>query len=60
MKRGAGAFGDELALLPSMLVRILDARKATKKAMTETTDVHVKRILNGRQLALKVRFQAVV
>ena len=42
-------------LLPGILDELLKARKRAKKEMNATEDAVLKSVLNGRQLALKVR-----
>ena len=41
-------------VLPSLLKRLIDARKAVKKMMNESTDPAERAVLNGRQNGLKV------
>ena len=43
-----------IGFLPSILNNLLAARKAAKREMAQTKDPVQKRILNGRQLALKI------
>lgn len=46
-------------ILPEILVELLSARKAAKKAMAVATDPMQYAVLNGRQLALKVSANSV-
>eukprot|EP00742_Colponemidia_sp_Colp-10_P004999 GILJ01005340.1.p1 GENE.GILJ01005340.1~~GILJ01005340.1.p1 ORF type:complete len:406 (-),score=53.22 GILJ01005340.1:806-2023(-) len=47
------------ALLPSILEHLLSSRKKAKKEMESTDDPHMKKILNGKQLALKISCNSV-
>ena len=46
-------------VLPKLLKRLLDARKAVKKMMVDTTDPLQKAILNGRQNGIKIACNSV-
>ena len=54
-----GAFGVEEGILPSILRRLLAARKHTKALLKTETDAEMKLILNHRQQAYKVSCNAI-
>ena len=54
-----GAFGIQEGIVPSILRRLLQARKHTKMLLKKETDPNMKQILDQRQLAYKVSCNAI-